>query len=197
LHPDKGTIKIDGADLSACSTVSIREAIGIVHQESFTFDGTIRMNLALARSDASEQEMLEACENALLGDYIRSQEKGLDTVIGKNGVAMSGGEKQRLSIARLFLRNPKILIMDEATSALDHQAEHAINQAWKRLADGRTCIIIAHRLSTVLNADKVVVLSEGRVVDYDTHENLYRNSDIYKRLFRDQYRQGGAAFESI
>lgn len=187
LDAEKGSIRIDGQNIAEYNAFSLREQIGIVQQEIFVFDESIRANLQLASPMATEEEMKDAIEKANLRNYVESLEKGLDTVLGLDGISMSGGEKQRLAIARLFLRKPQVVIFDEATSALDSESEFQVNEAWKKLAEGRTTIIIAHRLSTVLNADKIVVLDEGRVAAVGSHEVLVEQSPLYKILFEEQY----------
>lgn len=187
LNANEGRVKIDNQDIDCHSIKSIRNQIGIVQQEIFVFDGTIRSNLLLANPNANDDECTEALKNAYLEDYINGLKDGLDMVIGQGGISMSGGERQRLAIARLFLRNPRILIFDEATSALDFETETYVNKAWEKLSLGKTSIIIAHRLSTVLSADKVAVLENGVIVGYDTHDVLLNNNDQYKKLFEEQY----------
>lgn len=187
LEPSNGAVKVDGCNIRECRISSVRDNIGIVQQEIFVFDGSIRSNLLLANAKATDKEIIEACENAALGDYIKGLSDGLDTVIGSKGIAMSGGERQRLAVARLFLRNPKILIFDEATSSLDFESETQINHVWDNLREGRTSIIIAHRLSTVLTADKIAVLSDGVIVDYAKHNELLKRCREYQVLFEEQY----------
>lgn len=187
LNPKEGKVLVDSVNIKDISVNSIREQVGIVQQEIFIFDGTIRDNLLLVDNQATDKDMLTALKNAGLEKYILNSEKGLDTLLGQNGISMSGGERQRLAIARLFLKDAKILIFDEATSSLDTEAETYVNEAWKRLAKGKTSIIIAHRLSTVLNASKVAVLDGGKIVGYDKHDVLLENNEIYRSLFLEQY----------
>ena len=187
LDSKNGTITIDGQNIEKCNLYSLREQVGIVQQEIFVFDGTIRENMLLAKKGATDEEILKALKDADLEVYMDNTEKGLDTVIGTEGISMSGGEKQRLAIARLFLRNPQILIFDEATSSLDANTEKLVNDAWKKLAKGKTAIVIAHRLSTILCADKIAIMDAGKVVGYDVHENLLKNSKEYSNLFKEQY----------
>ncbi|MEN6314728.1 MAG: ABC transporter ATP-binding protein [Clostridiaceae bacterium] len=186
-RPDEGNISIDGQDISECSLKSLRNSIGMVHQEIILFDGNIRDNLLLAKHGATDEEIMEACEKAHIGDFIRCLPYGLDTVIGAGGLDFSGGQRQRIAIARVFLKNPKILIMDEAMSALDFEAEQSISQAWRELSSGRTTIIIAHRLSTILGSDRVAILNNGELVSIGHHSMLLENCPIYRQLFEEQY----------
>jgi ATP-binding cassette, subfamily B, bacterial len=160
--PKTGTITIDGMDIEKCSLKSLRQQIGIVQQEVLMFDGTIRMNLKLGNHRATDEEMMAACDKAAIGDFVRSLPQGLDTIIGKEGRGLSGGQKQRFSIARIYLKNPRILIFDEATSSLDHQSESLVHSAWEELCVGRTTIIISHRPSSIEKCDRVINVSEGR-----------------------------------
>jgi ATP-binding cassette subfamily B protein len=186
-RPDSGEIMIDGHDQRECSLKSTRKNIGMVHQETILFDGTIRDNLLIAKPGATENEILQACDRAFIGDFIRSLPEGLETRIGTDGLDFSGGQRQRIAIARIFLKNPKILIFDEAMSALDHEAEQAITGAWKELSMGRTSIVIAHRLSTILDANRVAVLDEGTLVSCAHHTELLENCPVYQGLFSEQY----------
>lgn len=185
--PNDGTILIDGTDISKCSLESLRKCIGLVQQETLMFNGTIRMNLALGNLHSTDDEMLDACDKASIGDFVRELPEGLDTIIGKDGIELSGGQRQRLAITRIYLKNPKILILDEATSALDYEAEKAVHKAWDELSKGRTTITIAHRLTTVIKSDKVAVLDDGRIVSYDYHLKLLEICPCYQKLFKEQY----------
>ncbi|MCX8131174.1 MAG: ABC transporter ATP-binding protein/permease [Clostridia bacterium] len=185
--PCKGTIKINGTDIQGCSLKSLRKNIGIVQQETLFFDGTIKYNLKLGNPRCSDGEIWEACEKAHIAEFVRSLPDGLDTVIGTDGINFSGGQRQRLAIARVFLKNPPILIFDEATSALDYEAEQVIKKSWKELSCGRTTIIIAHRLTTILDSDKVAVLHGGEIVSFDHHLKLLENCEHYRSLFSEQY----------
>ncbi|TNM59523.1 ABC transporter ATP-binding protein [Aliirhizobium smilacinae] len=167
-----GAISIDGVDIRDITLNSLRSNIGIVQQDVFLFAGTIRKNIAYGRLDAGESEIIEAARRARLDDVIAALPDGLDTVIGERGVKLSGGQKQRLAIARIFLKNPPILILDEATSALDSETERAIQQSLADLAHGRTTLVIAHRLATITNADRIVVVEDGRIVEEGRHEDL-------------------------
>lgn len=184
---DSGTITIDGLDIRDMALQSLRNQIGIVQQDVFLFAGTIRENIAYGRLDASEADIMEAARRARLDGVIASLPAGLDTVIGERGVKLSGGQKQRLAIARIFLKNPPILILDEATSALDTETERAIQQALTELSKGRTTLVIAHRLATIVNADRIVVIDGGRVVEQGSHSELLGKDGIYRRLSEAQF----------
>lgn len=187
--PDAGYITLDGQNIREVSLKSVRRAVGLVQQDALLFRGTIRYNLRLGNPRCSEREMWEACERAYIAEFIRTLPQGLDTVVGMDGVALSGGQKQRIAIARILLKNPKIIIFDEATSALDFEAEKSIQQAWRELSVGRTSIIIAHRLSTILDSDRVAVLHDGVIVACDHHLRLLETNEYYRRLFEEQYMQ--------
>ncbi len=167
----------------------MRENIGVVTQETYLFNGTIRDNLLYARETATQEELEKACKIASIHDYIVSQPDGYDTMVGNRGLKLSGGEKQRLSIARVILKNPKILILDEATSALDSISENAIQEALEHLMKGRTSIVIAHRLSTILKADRILVVSGGTIAESGTHEALLKQNGIYKQLYDTQFKK--------
>lgn len=184
---DDGAITIDGIDVRALTLRSLRSQIGIVQQDVFLFAGTIRENIAYGRLDATEAEILEAARRARLDDVIAALPAGLDTIIGERGVKLSGGQKQRLAIARIFLKNPPILILDEATSALDTQTERAIQQALAELSIGRTTLVIAHRLATIVNADRIAVIEHGVIVEQGDHTELLALDGIYRRLSEAQF----------
>lgn len=184
---DDGRILIDGIDIRQVTQESLRRQIGIVQQDVFLFSGTIRENILYGKLEASDEEVWEAARRAKLDDFIRSQEQGLDTVIGERGVKLSGGQKQRLAIARMFLKNPPILILDEATSALDTETEWAIQQSLAELAEGRTTLIIAHRLATIKDADRIVVVGEGGIMEQGSHEELLAAGGMYSRLHKAQF----------
>ena len=188
LGEGEGRILIDGKDISTLTLDSVRRAIGIVQQDVFLFVGTVRDNIMYARPDATEEEMYEAARRANIHDYIVSLEHGYDTEIGERGVKLSGGQKQRLSIARVFLKNPAILILDEATSALDNTTEVLIQQSLDELCKGRTTIVVAHRLSTVRGADEIAVVLGGRITERGTHEELIDLDGTYKKLYSLQFR---------
>ena len=184
---DRGAIKIDGVDVRDYALKTLRDAIGIVQQDSFLFSGTVRENIAYGRPDASFDEIRAAARAANAHDFVAELDDGYDSVIGERGVALSGGQRQRVSIARAVLKNPKILILDEATSALDTESEVLVQQALERLMAGRTSLIIAHRLSTVRNADRILVLDRGQVVESGPHDALVAQGGLYARLVRQQF----------
>ena len=159
-----------------------------MQQDVFLFNGTIRDNILYGRLDASEEEVIEAAKRANIHDYVMSLEKGYDTEIGERGVRLSGGQKQRLSIARVFLKDPAILILDEATSALDNTTEILIQQALDELCQGRTTIVVAHRLSTIKRANSIAVIDQGKIIEQGTHEELMALGGIYKDLYSLQFR---------
>ena len=184
----EGSIKIDGQDISKLTLESLRRNIGIVQQDVFLFNGSIRDNILYGRLDATEEEVIEAAKRANIHDYVMSLEKGYDTEIGERGVRLSGGQKRRLSIARVFLKDPAILILDEATSALDNTTEIMIQQALDELCQGRTTIVVAHRLSTIKRANSIAVISEGKIIEQGTHEELMNLGGTYKNLYSLQFR---------
>jgi ATP-binding cassette subfamily B protein len=184
---DAGRITIDGRDIRTMTLASLRREIGIVQQDVFLFAGTIRENIAYGRLDATEAEIEEAARRAKLDTVIADLPHGLDTVIGERGVKLSGGQKQRLAIARMFVKNPPILILDEATSALDSETEQAIQQSLAELSAGRTTLVIAHRLATVQNADRIVVVDETGVAEEGQHGELIAAGGVYQRLHEAQF----------
>ncbi len=185
---ESGEIFIDGIEIHDITNDSLRRNIGIVQQAVYLFNSSIRDNILYGRLDASEEEVIEAAKRANIHDYIMSLENGYDTVIGERGVRLSGGQKQRLSIARVFLKNPPILILDEATSALDNTTEILIQRALDELCKGRTTLVVAHRLSTIKNADEIAVISDGEVVEQGTHVELIEKQGIYQDLYNLQFR---------
>ncbi|WP_375102532.1 ABC transporter ATP-binding protein [Paenibacillus sp. RS8] len=182
-----GAITIDGIDIRDMKLESLRKQIGIVQQDVFLFSGTIRENIAYGKLDAKLPEIWEAARRAHLEDLIQNLPEGMDTVIGERGVKLSGGQKQRLAIARMFLKNPPILILDEATSALDTETEAAIQQSLADLSVGRTTLVIAHRLTTIKNADRIMVVNEEGIAEQGRHEELVQAGGIYSRLHQAQY----------
>ena len=185
---ESGDIKIDGTSIKNITSRSLRQNIGIVQQDVFLFTGTFRDNILYGNTNATEEEIIEAAKKANIHDYIIGLEKGYDTEIGERGVKLSGGQKQRLSIARVFLKNPSILILDEATSALDNTTETLIQQALSNLCVGRTTLVVAHRLSTVRKADKILVINKGKIEESGTHDELLEKDGIYKNLYESQYK---------
>lgn len=183
-----GRITVDGNDINGITLDSLRRNIGIVQQDVFLFNGSIRDNILYGRLDATEEEVEEAARRANIHDWVMTLEHGYDTEIGERGVRLSGGQKQRLSIARVFLKDPAILILDEATSALDNTTEILIQQALDELCRGRTTIVVAHRLSTIRSADMIAVISDGRVAEEGTHEELMKKNGVYAGLYRLQFR---------
>ncbi len=188
LNEGDGSILIDGQDIRSLTLDSLRRNIGIVQQDVFLFVGTIRDNILYGRPTATEEEMIEAAKRANIHDYVMTLEKGYDTEIGERGVKLSGGQKQRLSIARVFLKDPAILILDEATSALDNTTEVLIQQALDELCKGRTTLVVAHRLSTIRNADEIAVVMNGKITERGTHEELIAANGTYKSLYALQFR---------
>lgn len=187
-----GEILIDGVNIEKVTLESLRRNIGIVQQDVFLFNGSIRENILYGRLDATEDEVTEAARRANIHDWVMTLEHGYETEIGERGVKLSGGQKQRLSIARVFLKDPAVLILDEATSALDNTTEILIQQALDELCRGRTTVIVAHRLSTIRRADEIAVIAGGRVTERGTHEELMEHKDgIYSRLYRLQFREAG------
>ena len=184
-----GRVKIAGADVRQFDLTYLRSCIGVVTQDSYLFNGTIRENLLYAKADATQEELDAACRIANLTDFIANQPEGYDTMVGNRGLKLSGGEKQRLSIARVILKDPKILILDEATSALDSITENAIQEALEALMEGRTSIVIAHRLSTILKADRILVVQNGVIAQQGTHKELLAQEGIYKQLYETQFKR--------
>ncbi len=185
--PESGTIFVDGADLSTVRLDSYRTQLGVVLQDTFLFDGTIRENVAFARPDATEQQILEACRIARVDEFAETFAAGYETIVGERGVKLSGGQRQRVSIARAILADPRILILDEATSSLDSESEAMIQEGLKYLMQGRTTFVIAHRLSTIRRADQILVIEAGRVVERGTHEALYAVGGRYYDLYTKQH----------
>jgi subfamily B ATP-binding cassette protein MsbA len=184
--PQKGRILIDGTDIKEVTLKSLRQKIAIVTQETILFNDTIRGNIVYGKPDASQGEMEQAAIQAYAHEFICQLPKGYDTVIGDRGMKLSGGERQRIAIARALLKNPPILILDEATSQLDSEAERIVQEALDRLIQGRTVFVIAHRLSTVRNAQRIVVLDKGSLIEQGTHSELIATEGLYRRLYSTQ-----------
>lgn len=189
LEDGCGSITIDGVDTKKLTLESVRKNIGIVQQDVFLFVGSIRENILYGKPNASEEEMILAAKRANIHDYIMTLENGYDTQIGERGVKLSGGQKQRISIARVFLKDPAILILDEATSALDNTTEVLIQQSLDELCKGRTTIVVAHRLSTIRNADEIAVVENGRITERGSHQELINLNGTYKNLYALQFRE--------
>jgi ATP-binding cassette subfamily B protein len=182
-------VLLDGHDLPDLSLDSLSAAIGMVMQETYLFHDTLRANLLFAKADATEAQLDAACEAANILGFIRALPEGYDTLVGERGYRLSGGEKQRVAIARVILKDPRILVLDEATSHLDSASEALIREALSRVMRGRTSIVIAHRLSTVLAADTILVMDKGRIVERGAHSELLRQAGLYARLFETQFGQ--------
>lgn len=183
----KGAIYVDQIDVRDMKLAALRSQIGLVQQDVFLFTGTIRDNILYGRPDASEQEMIDAAKKAQIHDFVMTLPDGYDTYVGERGIKLSGGQKQRIAIARVFLKNPPILILDEATSALDSITEHEIQAALVELSRNRTTLIIAHRLSTIRHADQIYVIIDGKIREQGTHEELLKLGGLYRELYMEQY----------
>ena len=188
--PTSGTISIDGYDIKDLTLNTLSEQIGMVTQETYLFNDTIRANLLYARPDASEAQIEAACRAANIHEFIVDLPEGYETVVGNRGYRLSGGEKQRLAIARVILKDPRLLVLDEATSSLDSQSEAMIQQALERIMVSRTSLVIAHRLSTILAADTILVMDHGQLVEQGTHAELLALDGLYARLYDTQFRHG-------
>jgi subfamily B ATP-binding cassette protein MsbA len=187
--PTSGNIYFDDQDISLVNLESLRNQISIVDQNTTLFDDTVFNNIKYARPDADKEDILEAAKLSMSDEFINNLENGYETMIGENGVKLSGGEKQRLSIARAFLKNSRIILLDEATSSLDSETEEKIQKAIDKLIINKTTIVIAHRLSTILNSDNIYVVDKGKIVDHGKHEELLNNSKIYKNFYQRQIKQ--------
>ena len=186
---DGGSISIDGLDIRDLDLNFLRSNIGMVTQDAYLFNGSIRENLLYARADATEEELIAACREANIFDLIETLPQGLNTVVGNRGIKLSGGEKQRLSIARVILKDPAIIIFDEATSALDSISEGLIQEAIEPLLKGRSSLVIAHRLSTILAAHQILVMDDGRIVQQGTHGDLIEENGVYRALYEAQFKK--------
>ena len=187
-----GSVLIDGQDVRDVTVRSLRQAIGIVQQDVYLFDGTIAENIAYGRPDATADEIREAARKANIEEFVESLPDGFETMVGERGARLSGGQKQRIAIARVFLKDPQVLILDEATSALDNESERAVQRSLARLSHGRTTIVIAHRLSTIKGADEIVTIDHGRVAEKGTHDELLARGGTYARYYRMQFGDGHA-----
>ena len=196
-HPDSGVIYLDNIDIEDIKMESLRDNIGIVQQDVFLFSGTFAENIAYGKKDVEMKDIIKAAKQANIYEYIMSLPDGFDTQIGERGVRLSGGQKQRLSIARVFLKNPPILILDEATSSLDNTTEALIQESLNKLKKGRTTIVVAHRLSTIRNADEIFVIVKGQIVESGSHEQLIKKrKGIYKKLYNSQFVENNLEFEN-
>jgi ATP-binding cassette subfamily B protein len=184
----KGKISIDNLDIRELDLASLRHNIGIVQQEVYLFSGSIKENIRYGQPGASEEEIIEAAKRANAHDFILDLPDGYDSEVGQRGVRLSGGQKQRISIARVFLKNPPILILDEATSALDNESEYIVKESMEKLAKGRTTLVIAHRLSTIQKAERIIVLDKGKIVEQGRHEDLIENQGTYAKLYEQQFK---------
>lgn len=184
LQNDTGEIYIDGININNIKLSSLREKIGIVQQDVFLFTGSVKENIAIGKSDATDEEIIDAAKKANIHEIIEKLPQGYDTQVGERGIKLSGGQKQRISIARIFLKNPPVLILDEATSALDNVTESLIQNSLNELCKGRTTIVVAHRLSTIKNSDDICVLKDGNIKERGTHEELLRKGGDYKSLYK-------------
>jgi len=186
--PSSGVIRIDGHDLRSVTLASLSAQIGMVTQENYLFHDTIRTNLTYAKPEATQAEIESAAKAANIHNFIMDLSDGYDTIVGERGYRLSGGEKQRIALARVILKDPRILVLDEATSSLDSESEALIQEALKRVMAGRTSIVIAHRLSTILAADLILVMDRGKIVERGTHEQLLATGGLYSQLYETQFR---------
>ena len=185
----EGKISIGGTDINDVTTASLREKIAVVAQDVFLFSGSVRDNIAYGSPTKSEAELIQAAKRANIHDYVMTLPDGYDTEVGERGVKLSGGQKQRIAIARAFLKNPPILILDEATSALDNMTEMQVQASLAELSAGRTTLVVAHRLSTVKNADRILVITDGEIAENGTHEELVEKGGLYAELYRYQFKK--------
>ncbi len=194
--PEEGAVSINGVAIQDMALGDLRDLFSVVSQEALLFDDTLRENILLGRSDVSKERLQEVLDAAHVSDFLKKLPEGLDSQMGPRGTNLSGGQRQRVVIARALLRDTPILLLDEATSALDAQSETVVQAALERLAKGRTTLVIAHRLSTVREADKIVVMDHGKVVDQGRHEDLLKNDGIYAKLHRLQFNTSGDTAEA-
>ena len=187
--PTSGNIYFDNQDISKVNLASLRNQISIVDQNTTLFDDTVLNNIKYARPDAEKEDIIDAAKLSMSDEFINNLENGYETMIGENGVKLSGGEKQRLSIARAFLKNSRIILLDEATSSLDSETEEKIQKALNKLTTNKTTIVIAHRLSTILNSDNIYVVDGGKIIDSGKHDDLLNDSKIYKNFYQRQLKQ--------
>jgi ATP-binding cassette subfamily B protein len=184
----EGSVRIGGRDVRDVTLQSLRDVVGVVTQDAHMFHDSIRANLAYAAPAATDEELWEALERAQVGPLVRSLPDGLDTVVGDRGYRLSGGEKQRMAIARLLLKAPGVVVLDEATAHLDSESEAAVQRALSTALEGRTSLVIAHRLSTVRDADQILVIEDGRIVEQGTHDQLLAVDGLFAELYRTQFR---------
>ena len=189
FSPTSGKIYFDNQDISKVNLVSLRDQISIVDQNTTLFDDTVLNNIKYAKPDASKEEVYKAAKLSMCDEFINKLENGFETMIGENGVKLSGGEKQRLSIARAFLKNSRIILLDEATSSLDSETEEKIQKALDKLTINKTTIVIAHRLSTILNSNNIYVVDSGKIDAFGKHDELLEKSEVYKNFYQRQIKQ--------
>jgi ATP-binding cassette subfamily B protein len=185
-EPTGGKVQIDGVDLRDLNLAELRRSVGVIFQETFLFSASAAENIAYGRPEAAREEIEQCARAAQAHDFIMALEDGYETLIGERGISLSGGQRQRIAIARAFLLNPRILILDDATASVDSQTERLIQEAMRKLCEGRTTFVIAQRLSTVQHADQILVLKEGRLVERGRHQELLERSDFYREVFRQQ-----------
>lgn len=187
-NPKEGSIKINDIDINSLKIKSLRQALGVCSQDTLLFNTTIKENLKYGNLNATEREIIEACKLSHIHHFIETLPEKYETIVGERGIKLSGGQKQRLAIARAILKNPQILILDEATSHLDSESENIIQESLKTVAEGRTTIIIAHRLSTVVNCDRIFVLNQGKIVEEGKHQELLKSQGVYYKLWHEQFK---------